>query len=142
MEFDDCLFFMAELAAPPRGGSSHPDVVIGQSLFNSVGCAVCHIPSLNDVSGNVVPLYSNLLLHNVMSPSFHGVVQGQATSGFFRTPPLWGISKSAPYFHDGRAETLLDAILAHEGEANEVRTNFENLAPAYQQALLTFLNDL
>lgn len=142
MEFDDCLFFMQELAAPPRGGSTHPDVLIGQSLFNSIGCAVCHIPSLNDVNGDPVPLYSNLLLHNVMPTSFHGVVQGQAVSGFFRTPPLWGISKSAPYFHDGRAETILDAIMAHEGEASEVVTNFTLLAPAHQQALLSFLNDL
>lgn len=141
-DFDDCLFFMAELAAPKRGGSTHPDIAIGQSVFNSVGCANCHRPSLDDVNGDPVPLYSDLLLHNVMSPSFHGVVQGQAGVGFFRTPPLWGISHTAPYFHDGRAETLLDAILTHEGEATEVVVNFQVLPPAHQQALITFLNDL
>ncbi len=141
-EFDDCLFFMKELAPPPRGGSTHPDVVIGQSYFNAIGCAVCHRPSLNDVNGDPVQLYSDLLLHNVLPADFHGVVQGQAGVGYYRTPPLWGIRHSAPYFHDGRAETIIEAIQSHEGEAIEVVTGFNDLAPAHQQAVLMFLNDL
>jgi hypothetical protein len=35
----------------------------------------------------------------------------------WRTPPLWGLSDSAPYLHDGRAETVLEAIAQHGGEA-------------------------
>ena len=62
--------------------------------------------------------------------------------GFYRTPPLWGISKTAPFMHDGRAEDLEAAILAHYGEADAVRTNYEALTPAQQVALRLFLEDL
>ena len=65
-----------------------------------------------------------------------------AETGLYRTPPLWGISKTNPYFHDGRATTLVDAILAHESEAEGVRMNYEALSPADQDALIKFLEDL
>ncbi len=35
----------------------------------------------------------------------------------WRTPPLWGVRDSAPYMHDGRADTLEQAIAFHGGEA-------------------------
>ena len=68
--------------------------------------------------------------------------QPGAPAGFFRTPPLWGVRHSAPYLHDGRAETLRDAILAHHGEAERVRVNFENLTAIAQAELILFLEDL
>ena len=37
----------------------------------------------------------------------------------FRTAPLWGIVDTAPYMHDGSAETLFDAILHHDGRSRE-----------------------
>ena len=37
----------------------------------------------------------------------------------WRTPPLWGVADSPPYLHDGRAETLTEAIAAHGGQARE-----------------------
>jgi CxxC motif-containing protein (DUF1111 family) len=89
-----------------------------------------------------VPLYSNLLLHNVMPTGFRGMAEPGAGVGYYRTPPLWGIGDTAPYMHDGRAEDLDAAILAHDGEAAGVRSNYEALTPAAQQALILFLEDL
>jgi CxxC motif-containing protein (DUF1111 family) len=60
----------------------------------------------------------------------------------WRTPPLWGVRDSAPYMHDGRAETLLEAIVIHEGEAQRTRDRFLNLSLSDRHALLAFLETL
>lgn len=140
-DFDDILFFMSTLAPPPRGGNSDPGVAVGEGLFTSVGCAACHIPSLQGSLG-AVPLFSDLLLHNVQAPGFRGMADGQAGVGEYRTPPLWGIRKTAPYMHDGRAETLEAAIQAHFGEATNAKNNFNALTSGQKNALLLFLSDL
>ena len=44
--------------------------------------------------------------------------------------------------HDGRAENLGDAILAHFSEGRGARDRYELLSGADQQALLRFLKDL
>jgi CxxC motif-containing protein (DUF1111 family) len=140
-EVADIAHFMSELPAPERGGSTDPRVAQGLSLFAQVGCAKCHTPSLPSPMGPV-PLYSNLLLHNVMAPGFRGMAEPGAGSGFYRTPPLWGIKDTAPYMHDGRAEDLDAAIRAHDGEASTVRGNYEALSDEEREALLLFLEDL
>jgi CxxC motif-containing protein (DUF1111 family) len=60
----------------------------------------------------------------------------------WRTPPLWGVRDSAPYMHDGRAETLLEAIVIHEGEAQRTRDRFLNLPLADRHAVIVFLETL
>lgn len=45
----------------------------------------------------------------------------------WRTAPLWGLRDSAPYLHDGRAETILEAIAMHDGEASGTRDRFLSL---------------
>ncbi len=137
----DVHAFMASLPAPVRAGSTDPLVALGQQIFGEVGCTKCHVPALQGASGPV-PLYSNLLLHNVMPAGYRGMAEPGAGVGFFRTPPLWGISHTAPYMHDGRAETLLAAIQAHDGEAAGVRAAFQARPEADRDALLRFLGDL
>lgn len=60
----------------------------------------------------------------------------------WRTPPLWGVADSAPYMHDGRAETLLEAITLHEGEAGGTRDRFLNLSLADRKAIVAFLKTM
>ena len=60
----------------------------------------------------------------------------------WRTPPLWGVADSAPYFHDGNSSSLIDAILRHEGEADVVTKAFKSLGATDQQAIVAFLNTL
>lgn len=133
--------FLDNLPRPARGGSTDPEVLVGESLFQSVGCATCHIPTLPSHKGPV-PLYSDLLLHNVMPSGFRGMAEPGADVGFYRTPPLWGIRDTAPYMHDGRASDLSAAILAHDGEAAGVVQNVFALSPQDRAALLAFLGDL
>ncbi len=140
-ELDDMDFFLAHLAPPPRGGSADPLVSVGEVLFETVGCADCHVPSLMG-SGGPVHLFSDLLCHQVMAPGFRGMVEPGAEAGVYRTPPLWGVIHTAPYMHDGRAETLSDAIASHAGEAATSATNFDALSAADKNALILFLEDL
>ena len=44
--------------------------------------------------------------------------------------------------HDGRAEDLRGAILAHSGEAEAVRIAYGDLGPTEQNSLILFLEDL
>ncbi len=60
----------------------------------------------------------------------------------WRTPPLWGLRDSAPYMHDGRAETVLEAISMHDGEAAGTRDRFLLLPLADRYAILAFLDTL
>ncbi|MEM7261576.1 MAG: di-heme oxidoredictase family protein [Planctomycetota bacterium] len=140
-DFDDMLFFMQLLAAPPRGGSSNPMVALGEQVFSDIGCDTCHTPTLPGADGPV-PLYSNLLLHDIHGPTFRGMAEAGADVGFYRTPPLWGVRFTAPYLHDGRAETLLDAVLMHADEAQASRDAYDALSPMEQDALIEFLSDL
>jgi CxxC motif-containing protein (DUF1111 family) len=138
---DDMAFFLAELAPPARVGSLAPEVLAGERLFARVGCARCHVPELDGPDGPV-PLYSDLLLHDVWPQAFRGMSEPGAGPGSFRTPPLWGVRATAPYLHDGRASTLRAAILLHAGEAAGVRAAFEALPAHDKDALIAFLEDL
>ena len=140
-EVQDVAFFMRSLAPPARTDPHAPNVERGEELFSRAGCATCHVPALMGSEGPV-RLFSDLLLHDVMPPSFRGMEEPGAGMGLYRTPPLWGIRSTAPYMHDGRAETLSDAIAAHESEGDGARTAFESMSPAEQQDLLDFLEDL
>ena len=140
-EVEDLAFWLIELGPPQRTGSANPAVATGEALFSSIGCAECHVPSLMGSAGPV-PLYSNLLLHNVMPSNYRGMAEPDAGVGFYRTPPLWGIKDTAPYMHDGRAETLEEAIADHDGEASSVRAAYDALPIQDKLALVAFLNDL
>ncbi len=125
-------FFVYELGAPKSTIEQVHDI------FVQAGCASCHIPSMDGV-----PLYSDLLLHD-MGYEASTVVNHDlnALPSEFRTPPLWGIRDTAPYMHNGEAESLHDAILYHGGEASSSVIQYESLSEEERQSLLAFLNDL
>jgi CxxC motif-containing protein (DUF1111 family) len=113
----------------------------GARLFNAVGCAKCHVPTLRGATGEV-PVYSDLLLHD-MGPSLDDkIVQGDATGADWRTAPLIGLHLKDRFLHDGRAATLRDAVLDHGGEAEIVRRRFFELDEAEQQAVYRFIASL
>jgi len=85
--------------------------------------------------------YSDFLLHDTGALG-DGVTQNLATGRLMRTPPLWGVSRQTTLLHDGRATTLEQAILAHDGQGKKARDRFVNLS-AYQKAMLiAFLSSL
>ncbi len=135
-------FYLSNLGPPPRTGDiNDPAVVAGEQVFADVGCALCHTPSFDSPAG-LVPLYSDLLLHEILPPDAPGIEEAGANIHEFRTPPLWGIAVTAPYMHDGAAETLPAAIAAHDGEATGVVEAFDALNDDDRDALLSFLATL
>jgi CxxC motif-containing protein (DUF1111 family) len=141
-EAEDLAFFITMLAGPPRQTDGDPQqVAAGEALFESIGCAKCHMPSLPSSLGDV-PLYSNLLLHEILPEGAAGIGDGSATPREFRTAPLWGLSQTAPYFHSGEADTIDQAIRLHAGEATAVRQTYEGFTEADREALLAFLGSL
>ena len=140
-QFDDVSFFLQNLAAPQRVGSTDSAVLIGETLFETVGCAKCHIPELQGENGPV-PLYSDLLCHQIMSPTYRGMSEPNAGSGVFKTPPLWGAHATAPYMHDGRSETIGDAVRKHAGEAAGVIAAYQLLSTEEREAITLFVLDL
>src|SRR5436190_9845009 len=99
------------------------DVVKGFDVFSNsdkANCTLCHLP----------PLFTDTLFHNVgigfdkpMPDLGRGKILGDAAEkagkqdpdaekmkGAFKTPTLRSVTETAPYFHDGRAAKLEDAV--------------------------------
>jgi CxxC motif-containing protein (DUF1111 family) len=60
----------------------------------------------------------------------------------WRTPPLWGFRDSGPYLHDGRAQTLEQAVVMHGGQGTASAQAFFQLSPAERLQLEAFLKSL
>jgi CxxC motif-containing protein (DUF1111 family) len=110
-------------------------------VFEDAGCVACHVPTL-PAGDRDVPLYSDLLLHDMGPELDDAVVQGSARGRDWRTTPLWGLSDRTRFLHDGRADSLEAAILAHGGEADAARERFRSLSDDRLRSLLEFLRSL
>jgi CxxC motif-containing protein (DUF1111 family) len=96
------------------GDVSAADISSGFTVFNSIGCAVCHRPSMQTastssaaLSNKTVNLFSDLLVHHMGSGLADGIIQGLAGDDEFRTAPLWGLGKRIFFLHDGRTNDLM-----------------------------------
>ena len=110
------------MLAPPPPGPASQSVRAGAQVFQSIGCADCHIPVLATGPSpirtlNRVPFqpFSDFLLHDMGSLN-DGIAQGAAGNNQMRTAPLWGMRLFTQFLHDGRASTVSAAILAHDGQ--------------------------
>ena len=108
----------------PRSAArvSHDKVREGERVFAAIGCATCHVPSLETgpsenplFDRKPVALFSDLLLHDVGTGD--GIKQGAAAPNEIRTPALWGLRLRRPLLHDGSAATVDEAVRKHGGEA-------------------------
>ena len=108
----------------------------------AVGAEPRVAPEAQGASGARVYLYSDLKRHD-LGP---GLAEPRADRGvegkMFLTRPLWGVARSRPYLHDGRAATLEDAILLHGGEAQEARDAYARLKDSERAPVRVFLTSL
>ena len=128
----------------------------GKSLFNSVGCNLCHTPTMvseeSIFPGQTEVTYhpfSDFAVHHMGQGLADGVSQGAAGPDEFRTAPLWGAGQRIFFLHDGRAGPknggLVKAISEHSSfgsEANRVISRFNSLSPSQKQDILNFLRSL
>ncbi|WP_394824771.1 di-heme oxidoredictase family protein [Pendulispora albinea] len=138
--FDDVVYFLGKLAPPMRRALPPEMAARGEAAFSAAGCASCHTPMLRTRAGEPVPLFSDLLLHDVAPKNAPLIVQNGTRS--FRTPPLWGLPSTAPYFHDGMSETIEAAIVRHDGEAKRSRERYGAMKEDDRAALLALLHSL
>jgi len=135
-----CSTLHSFMPLPPLPSSRQPTQA-GQAAFTLAGCGGCHVPALPGANGRMVPLYSDLLLHDMGPALDDGVEQGTASGAHWRTPPLWGLGARHRLLHDGRATNVSAAISAHEGEGASAAA-FWRLSSEQRHVLLTFLGDL
>jgi CxxC motif-containing protein (DUF1111 family) len=144
--------FIRFLAIParnmPPGEAEQTQVAEGERLFHEAGCATCHIPTLptgpnpvEALSNKIVPLYSDLLLHDLGTDGAN-LCSPVASPSEFRTEILLGVAMRARYMHDGTAPTVWEAIAMHGGEGIMSRDAFDALPELERHAVVAFVLSL
>ncbi|MFD2739158.1 di-heme oxidoredictase family protein [Sulfitobacter aestuarii] len=153
---DLVTFYSRNLAVPMRRDVGDPQVLRGKRVFYDSGCPACHRPKfvtdrLDDQpeqSFQLIWPHSDLLLHDMGEGLADQRPEGRANGREWRTAPLWGIgmtqtvSKIATYLHDGRARSLLEAVLWHGGEGAAARDRVIKMPKADRAALIRYLESL
>lgn len=153
---DLVTFYTRNLAVPERRAPADPQILRGKAVFNSTGCTACHnpkfvtarLPDRPEQSFQLIWPYTDLLLHDMGPGLADHRPEGTASGREWRTAPLWGIGLTevvtgrASYLHDGRARSLLEAVLWHGGEAQPARDRVVAMPPEDRAALIRFLESL
>lgn len=148
--------YSRNLGVPARRGADDPQVLRGREVFHLSGCAACHRPAFvthrladqPEQSFQLIWPYTDLLLHDMGEGLADHRPEARATGTEWRTAPLWGIgltervSGHATFLHDGRARSLLEAILWHGGEAEAARDRVVRMPVADRDALIRYLESL
>ena len=153
---DLVTFYSRNLAVPARRDADDPQVLHGKEVFYNSGCTSCHTPSFvthrledqPEQSFQLIWPYTDMLLHDMGEDLADNRPEARATGQEWRTPPLWGIglteqvSGHTYFLHDGRARSLLEAVLWHGGEAQVQRDAVTEMTTADRDALIRFLESL
>lgn len=153
---DLVTFYSRNLGVPERRNVDDPAVLRGKEVFYALGCTSCHTPKhvthrLKDQpeqSFQLIWPYTDLLLHDMGPGLADNRPEGRAKGSEWKTPPLWGIglteqvSGHSQFLHDGRARSLLEAILWHGGEAQAARDGVVDLDKKARDDLIKFLESL
>jgi CxxC motif-containing protein (DUF1111 family) len=164
---DAIAFYSSHLAVPERRDAYSEQVLTGKALFLEAGCQSCHTQSYTtiidqdhpELSEQTIFPYTDMLLHDMGEEladftsnndpaSADMLYEFLATATEWRTPPLWGlgltktVDPEATFLHDGRANTIMEAVLWHGGEAENAKQKVLTFNQEERDALLAFLNDL
>jgi CxxC motif-containing protein (DUF1111 family) len=150
--------FMRATTVPPRGPITG-QVNQGQSIFEAIGCATCHVSTLvtapagSTIHGGAYVVsavlaskqfhpFGDFLLHDIGTGD--GIQQnGPADTAYkIRTAPLWGLRTRTQLLHDASAMTPEQAIHKHRNEAANEAQKYSQLSPAQKQLVAIFLNSL
>jgi CxxC motif-containing protein (DUF1111 family) len=153
---ENLVDYISLLGVSLRKDIKDPEALQGEALFQSTGCAACHVAT--QVTGAYHPKaelrkqtihpYTDLLLHDMGPGLADNLPEGDASGAEWRTPPLWnigytaGVSGGEAYLHDGRARTLNEAILWHGGEGAKAAEKFKAMSAGNAAALIRFLKSL
>jgi CxxC motif-containing protein (DUF1111 family) len=153
---DALLLYTRNIAVPIRKIDNAEMVNKGKAVFHSAGCAACHTPSYQtsghteQASLNMQTIwpYTDLLLHDMGLGLADNRPEFKANGQEWRTAPLWGLGSdkyvNGSHFllHDGRARSILEAIMWHGGEAESAKQAVQTMPQEQRAQLLTFLESL
>jgi CxxC motif-containing protein (DUF1111 family) len=143
--------FMTELA-PVAPLAENAQALAGDALFTRLGCDGCHVrtltagpSSIDAINGHPYHPFSDFLLHDMGSLGDNIGDNGAAGLTQMRTAPLWGLrlmDAKHQLLHDGRATSMADAILRHDGQGRAASVAFGALSSSDKSNLIAFLNTL
>jgi CxxC motif-containing protein (DUF1111 family) len=153
---DLVTFYASNLAVPARRDVGDSQVLRGKEVFYTTGCTACHTPKhvTHRLEGDLeqsfqlIWPYTDMLLHDMGPGLADNRPEARANGREWRTPPLWGIglteqvSGHTYFLHDGRARSLLEAVLWHDGEAAAQKQKVIKMPPADRVALIRYLESL
>ncbi|MFI0394701.1 di-heme oxidoreductase family protein [Paracoccus jiaweipingae] len=153
---DLVTFYSRNLAVPARRNLDDPQVLRGKEIAYAIGCTSCHNPKFvthrlkgqPEQSFQLIWPYTDMLLHDMGEGLADQRPESRADGREWRTAPLWGIALNKQvtgvesYLHDGRARTLLEAVLWHGGEAQAARDAVVSLSEDDRKALIAWLESL
>lgn len=166
VELDLVREYLLGLAPPPRYNYEDPMAIEGMHLFKEANCHACHTPRMLTRSDHPIESYrsqhiepfTDLLLHDMGPGLADSMPEFNADGNEWRTPPLWALGYvkhanglpqtcedpwqtdgQANFLHDGRARTIMEAILWHGGEAEASRRAVLAMNAVDRQALIAFV---
>ncbi len=126
------VFLRHGLVPPPRDVHPlTPEEAKGKEIFNSslARCSKCHVPETEYTDRASYPFSPRLA-------ALAGFEEEKADA--FKTPSLFFVAGTAPYFHDGRASTL-EALVEQNGDR---MGHTSQLSAEDRAALVAFLRTL
>ncbi len=126
----------------PKPVPANPE---GERLLRDLGCASCHVPSLKSETGEPLPVFTDLLLHDMGNELAGAFPDSFATANEWRTAPLIDLAAQKGkrrFLHDGRAATLDEAIRWHGGEAVKAKQRYLELPAEAKARLIGYLGTL
>ncbi len=157
-DLDLMVRYIATLGVPARRNMEDATTLRGEVVFAETGCTGCHKDTLKtsqfspfaELRSQTIHPYTDLLLHDMGPGLTDNMGEGEANGAQWRTAPLWGIGFTADvagggreaYMHDGRAKSVIDAIMWHDGEAANARKAFAARTQSDKDAVIKFLKSL
>jgi CxxC motif-containing protein (DUF1111 family) len=147
--------YVRTLAVPARRNFNDAKVIEGGRIFRRANCSSCHVINLTtghsdlpELSNQKILAYTDLLLHDMGEGLADGRPEFLATGSEWRTPSLWGIGLTRVvnghtfFLHDGRARSLMEAVMWHGGEAERSKEYVRKLKREDREALIAYLESL
>lgn len=153
-DLDHLATYMRLLGVLPQRNAAAANVQRGEAIFSSIGCSNCHRASATtgtthpyeELRAQRIKPFTDLLLHD-MGPDLADET-GMSSAAEWRTAPLWGVgftrevSGTVNLLHDGRAGSVLEAVLWHGGEAKAARDAVVAGSKDDREALISFVESL
>lgn len=116
----------------------------GFLVFENKGCVQCHTPPFFTDAIAQEPFDDRRGFHNngTNDDGLFAFTFIQSERGLYKTPTLRQVSKTSPYMHDGRFETLEEVLQHYQdpGEGSEISS--VTLSESEEASLLAFLRSL